>query len=71
MRKLKDLKEIFEDNLDGYDVALAIIGSLIGVIFGNIDFLVFYLEIKELMNNVRSVVAIETTAGNQRDVNCV
>ena len=40
MRKLKDLKEIFEDNLDGYDVALAIIGSLVGVFLGTLIFLV-------------------------------
>lgn len=38
MRKLKNLKEIFEDNLDGYDVALAIIGSLIGVFLGTLIF---------------------------------
>lgn len=38
MRKLKDLKEIFEDNLDGYDVALAIIGSLVGVFLGTLIF---------------------------------
>lgn len=38
MRKLKDLKEIFEDNLDGYDVALAIIGSFIGGFLGTLIF---------------------------------
>ena len=33
--KTKRPQRIFEDNLDGYDVALAIIGSLIGGYFGN------------------------------------
>lgn len=42
MRKLKDLKEIFEDNLDGYDVALAIIGSLIGVFLGTLIFWILF-----------------------------
>ena len=42
MRKLKNLKEIFEDNLDGYDVALAIIGSLIGVFLGTLIFWILF-----------------------------
>lgn len=46
MRKLKDLKEIFEDNLDGYDVALAIIGSLVGVFLGTLIFLVLIQKLK-------------------------
>lgn len=43
MKKLKNLKKLFEDNLDGYDVALAIIGSLIGVFLGT---LIFWLLFK-------------------------
>lgn len=42
MRKLKDLKDFFEDNLDGYDVALAIIGSLIGVFLGTFIFWILF-----------------------------
>ncbi|MCW8644629.1 hypothetical protein OQG70_05020 [Streptococcus macedonicus] len=42
MRKLKNLKEIFEDNLDEYDVALAIIGSLIGVFLGTLIFWILF-----------------------------
>lgn len=42
MRKLKDLKDFFEDNLDGYDVALAIIGSLIGVFLGTLIFWILF-----------------------------
>ncbi|WJQ86138.1 hypothetical protein QSV38_02425 [Streptococcus parasuis] len=42
MRKLKDLKDFLEDNLDGYDVALAIIGSLIGVFLGTLIFWILF-----------------------------
>ena len=43
MKTLKKLKEFFEWNLDGYDVALAIIGSLIGVVIGTA---IFWLLVK-------------------------
>lgn len=43
MKKLKNLKEFFEDNLDGYDVALAIFGSFVGVFLGT---LIFWLLFK-------------------------
>lgn len=47
MKKLKKLKEFFEWNLDGYDIALAIIGSLIGVVIGTG---VFYLIIYPIIH---------------------
>lgn len=43
MKIPKKLKEFFEWNLDGYDVALAIIGSLIGVVIGTA---IFWLLVK-------------------------
>lgn len=43
MKKIKKLKEFFEWNLDGYDVALAIIGSLFGVVIGTA---IFWLLVK-------------------------
>lgn len=43
MKTLKKLKEFFEWNLDGYDVALAIIGSLFGVVIGTA---IFWLLVK-------------------------
>ena len=43
MKALKKLKYFFESNLDGYDVALAIIGSLIGVVIGTA---IFWLLVK-------------------------
>lgn len=43
MKALKNLKGFFESNLDGYDVALAIIGALFGVGLGT---LIFWLFIK-------------------------
>lgn len=42
MNKLKKLKEFFEWNLDGYDIALAIIGSFIGVFLGTLIFWVLF-----------------------------
>lgn len=42
MKKIKKLKEFFEWNLDGYDVALAIIGSLIGVFLATLIFWVLF-----------------------------
>lgn len=42
MKKIKKLKEFFEWNLDGYDVALAIIGSLIGVFLGTLVFWILF-----------------------------
>lgn len=42
MKTLKKLKEFFEWNLDGYDVALAIIGSLIGVFLATLIFWVLF-----------------------------
>lgn len=42
VEKLKALKEFFEDNLDGYEIALAIIGSLIGVGIGTLIFVLFF-----------------------------
>nr|DAL93179.1 MAG TPA: Protein of unknown function (DUF445) [Caudoviricetes sp.] len=42
MKTLKELKYFFESNLDGYDVALAIIGSLIGVFLGTLIFWVLF-----------------------------
>lgn len=42
MKTLKKLKEFFETNLDGYDVALAIIGSLIGVFLGTLVFWILF-----------------------------
>lgn len=47
MKRLKKLKEFFEWNLDGYDIALAIIGSLIGVVIGTG---VFYLIIYPIIH---------------------
>lgn len=41
MKALKKLKGFFESNLDGYDVALAIIGSLFGVGIGTAIFWLF------------------------------
>lgn len=41
MKALKKLKDFFESNLDGYDVALAIIGSLFGVVIGTAIFWLF------------------------------
>ena len=43
MKTLKKLKGFFETNLDGYDVALAIIGSLFGVVIGTA---IFWLLVK-------------------------
>ena len=44
MKRLKKLrlKNIFTDNLDGYDVALAIIGGVIGVVGGTLIFMLFF-----------------------------
>lgn len=42
MKTLKKLKRFFEWNLDGYDVALAIIGSLIGVFLGTLIFWILF-----------------------------
>ncbi|WP_277395390.1 hypothetical protein [Streptococcus thermophilus] len=42
MKALKKLKEFFEWNLDGYDVALAIIGSLAGVSLGTLIFWILF-----------------------------
>ena len=39
---MKKLKELFTDNLDGYDVALAIIGGVIGVVGGTLIFMLFF-----------------------------
>ena len=41
VKRLKNLKEFFEDNLDGYEIALAIIGSLFGIVGGTIVFWLF------------------------------
>lgn len=43
MKTLKKLKEFFETNLDGYDLALAVIGAAFGVVFGT---LIFWLFVK-------------------------
>lgn len=43
MKALKKLKDFFETNLDGYDLALAVIGATFGVVFGT---LIFWLFIK-------------------------
>lgn len=43
MKALKKLKDFFESNLDGYDVALAIIGALFGVVIGTA---IFWLLVK-------------------------
>lgn len=48
MKALKKLKYFFESNLDGYDVALAIIGSLIGVVIGTA---IFWLLVKQPVLN--------------------
>ena len=69
MKKLKKLKEFFEWNLDGYDVALAIIGSLIGVFLGTLIFLEFYLKIKNLTISVITVVAKATARRKPNEVN--
>lgn len=42
MKKIKKLKEFFEWNLDGYDVALAIIGSLTGVFLATLIFWILF-----------------------------
>ena len=44
MKTLKKLKGFFESNLDGYDVALAIIGSLFGAVIGTA---IFWLLVKQ------------------------